>query len=152
MKNYNATGRQKFTSIWWNSARWVASRVSFLNTRSIEKYFWGWNSFCWASLWQELNKVTSCCPPVEHPGADRSGVGAQQVLCCLLSLPVVTITLTSPTSVTMDLSHLQKITVANYAKISTKPFPGNPPQTVWFQLVRKWKMCHGRPCNVNSEF
>ena len=25
-------------STWWNSARWVASTVSFRNTRSIEKY------------------------------------------------------------------------------------------------------------------
>ena len=31
-------------SIWWNSARWVASRVSLRNTRSMEKYFTGLNS------------------------------------------------------------------------------------------------------------
>ena len=31
-------------SIWWNSARCVASSVSFLKTRSMEKYFWGLNS------------------------------------------------------------------------------------------------------------
>lgn len=33
-------------SIWWNSARWVASSVSFLNTRSMEKYLTGLN-FSW---------------------------------------------------------------------------------------------------------
>lgn len=33
-------------SIWWNSARCVASRVSFRNTRSMEKYLAGVNGFC----------------------------------------------------------------------------------------------------------
>lgn len=32
-------------SIWWNSAKWVASSVSFRNTRSMEKYLAGVKGF-----------------------------------------------------------------------------------------------------------
>mmetsp|Transcript_32500 Transcript_32500/g.65218 ORF Transcript_32500/g.65218 Transcript_32500/m.65218 type:complete len:207 (+) Transcript_32500:370-990(+) len=48
-------------SIWWNSARCVASRVSFRNTRSMLKYFFGLNSFSCARRYSICAEMAVVC-------------------------------------------------------------------------------------------
>lgn len=48
-------------STWWNSAKCVASKVSFRNTLSILNNFIGLNSFCWATLYSILALTAVVC-------------------------------------------------------------------------------------------
>ena len=48
-------------SIWWNSAKCVASNDSLRKTRSMEKYLTGVNSFCRPSLWSILALTAVVC-------------------------------------------------------------------------------------------
>ena len=48
-------------SHWWNSAKWVISSVSFLNTLSIEKYLAGLNTFYWANLYSIWDETAVVC-------------------------------------------------------------------------------------------